>query len=346
MKKRDGRTLDRKTMAVIRRDAVERVRAGENVSTVMAGYRMARTTFYKWTARMEAGDGTVRSLRARKARGRVSLLNAEQKQAVRRAIVGRDPREHGFDFGLWTRAAVRALILERWGIACSVEAVGKLLRELKLTPQRPLTRAWQQDPKAVAHWRKHRFPALRREAQAAGAELLFLDETGFRADAQMGRTWGAKGKTPVIQRDGRRPSVNVIGMVSALGAFYWQVFQGSFHAGRFVEFLRAFMSGRGKPVIIVLDRHPVHTAAAVLREADSSGGRLRFEYLPTYAPELNPQEHAWRYAKRTGTSRAPLRIGESLPERAARDLAAMKHRPRLIRSFFEQPETVYIHNVA
>ncbi|MDB6132067.1 MAG: hypothetical protein JWM59_310 [Verrucomicrobiales bacterium] len=78
-------------------------------------------------------------------------------------------------------------------------------------------------------------------------------------------------------------------MVNALGAFYWQVFQGSFHAGRFVEFLHAFMNGRKKPVIIVLDRHPVHTAAAVLREAAGSGGRLRFECLPTYAPELNPR---------------------------------------------------------
>jgi transposase len=333
-------------MEVIRRDAVERVRAGEDVSAVMAGYRMARTTFYKWTARMAAGDGTMRSLRARKARGSASRLSPEQKKAVRRAIVGKDPRQYGFDFGLWTRAVVRDLILERWGVAYSVEAVGKLLRELELTPQRPLTRAWQQDPKAVAHWKKHRFAALKREALAAGAEVLFLDETGFRADAQMGRTWGAKGKTPVVPRDGRRPSVNAIGMVSARGAFYWEVFHGSFNAKRFVEFLRGFLKGRRKPVIIVLDRHPVHLSAAVLREAAASGGRLRFEYLPSYAPELNPQEQAWRYAKRTGTSRTPLRAGESLPERAARDLSNMAHRPRLIRSFFEQPDTVYIHNAA
>src|SRR5690606_12121059 len=142
----------------------------------------------------------------------------------------KDPRQYGFDFGLWTRAAVRDLILERWGVAYSAEAVGKLLRELELTPQRPLTRAWQQDPKAVAHWKKHRFAALKREALAAGAEVLVLDETGFRADAQMGRTWGAKGKTPVVPRDGRRPSVNAIGMVSARGAFYWEVFHGSFNA--------------------------------------------------------------------------------------------------------------------
>jgi len=346
MKKRDGRTLDRKTMEMIRLDAVARVREGEEVSSVMASYRMSRTTFYKWMARIAGGDGTVRSLRARKARGGACRLTPEQKRAVRQFIVGKDPRQYGFDFGLWTRAIVRELIEQRWGIRYSVEAVGKLLRELELTPQRPLTRAWQQDPKAVAQWKKHRFGALKREAQRAGAEILFLDETGFRADAQMGRTWGARGRTPVIKRDGRRPSVNVIGMVSARGAFYWQILQGTFTGPRFVEFLRGFLRGRRQPVILVLDRHPVHLSAAVSSYVESTQGRLRLEWLPSYAPELNPQEQAWRYAKRTGTSRTPLRAGETLRERAVRDLGAMQCRPQLIRSFFEQAETIYIHEAA
>ena len=346
MKKRDGRTLDRRTMETIRMDAVARVRADEDISSVMASYRMARTTWYKWMARMEAGDGTVRSLRCRKAPGTPCRLTQLQKSQVRRFIVGKDPRQYGFDFGLWTRAIVRDLILERWGIRYSVEAVGRLLRELELTPQRPLTRAWQRDPKAVREWKRRRYPALKREALAAGAEILFLDETAFRADAQMGRTWGAKGRTPVVERDGRRPSVNAIGMVSARGAFYWEFFRGTFTSARFAGFLERFMKRRKGPVVIVLDNHPVHVSKAVVRLAERSEGRLRLEYLPAYAPELNPQEQAWRYAKRTGISRNPLRDGESISERAERDLEAMQRKPRLIRSFFEQPDTVYVHEAA
>lgn len=345
-KKRDGRTLDRKTMEVIRRDAVERVRSGEEVTAVMASYGMERTTYYKWTRRMAAGDGTVRSLNQRKAPGGRPRLSPAQKAQVRRWIIGKDPRQYGLDFGLWTRRLVRDLIVQHWGIHYSVEGVGRLLRELELTPQRPLTRAWQQDRAAVRHWRQQRYGELRREAAATGAEIVFLDEAGFRADAQMGRTWGRRGSTPVVKRDGRRPSVNALGLVSPRGGFWWHVFNGAFNAMVFLGFLKTFLRGRRRPVIIVLDRHPVHVSAAVTRWVESMGKRLRFEFLPAYAPELNPQEQAWRYSKRTGTARTPLREGESMRQRVEHDLACMSARPRLIKSFFETPQTVYTVNAA
>ncbi len=327
-------------------DAVYRFEDGEDISSVMALYRMARTTYYKWMALMKAGDGTLRSLHCRKASGNPCRLAQQQKLQVWRLIVGKDSQQYGSDFGLWTRAIVWDLILERWGISCSVEAVGGLLWKLELPSKRPRTRAFKRDLRAVWEWRRRRLPAFKREALAAGAEILFLDETGFRADAQMGRTWGAKGRTPVVERDGRRPSVNAIGMVSARGAFYREVFRGTFTSARFAGFLERFMKRRKGPVVIVLDNHPVHVSKAVVRLAERIEGRLRLEYLPAYAPELNPQEQAWRYAKRTGTSRNPLREGESISERAERDLEAMQKKPRLIRSFFEQPDTVYVHEAA
>ncbi len=325
-------------------DAVARVRAGEDISSVMASYRMARTTWYKWMARMEAGDGTVRSLRCRKAPGTRCRLTRVQKSQVRRSIVGKDPRQYGFDFGLWTRAIVRDRILERWGIRYSVEAVGRLLRELELTPQGPLTQIWQRHHRVVREWKRRCFPALKRKALAFVAEILFLDKTGYRVDAPMGLTWGAKGRTPVVERDGGRASVNAIGMTSAHGSFYWEVFRGTFTSARFAGFLERFMKRRKGPVAIVLDNYRVHVSKAVVRPAERSEGRLRLEYLPAYAPELNPQEQAWPYARRTGTSRNPLLDGESISERAARDLETMQKKSRLIRSFFEQP--VYVHEAA
>ena len=106
------------------------------------------------------------------------------------------------------------------------------------------------------------------------------------------------------------------------------------------------MKRRKGPVVIVLDNHPVHVSKAVVRPAERGEGRLRLEYLPAYAPELNPQEQAWRYAKRTRTSRTPPREQESISERAERDLEAMQKKPSLIRSFFEQPDTVYVLEAA
>jgi len=73
-----------------------------------------------------------------------------------------------------------------------VTAVGALLAKLGLTPQKPLQRAYQRDPATIEKWQREQFPAIARQAKAAGGEVNFWDESGFRADAVHGKTWGAQ----------------------------------------------------------------------------------------------------------------------------------------------------------
>jgi transposase len=144
----DGRTLDHKTLEEIRRMAVERVREGEAPSAVIASYGFCRTTIYKWLAKVRRG-GRGDPLRSRKGTGRPSKLTAKQKRQVLGWINGKDPRQYGFDFGLWPRQIVAELIAERFGVDLSLVSVGKLLAELGLTPQKPLQRAYERDPAAI-----------------------------------------------------------------------------------------------------------------------------------------------------------------------------------------------------
>lgn len=345
VKKRDGRKEDRQTLAFIRRNAVERVRAGESVTAVMDSYGQCRTTYYKWERRMKQGDGTLRALAARKSPGAKAKLTDQRKAQVRRWVVGKDPRQYGFDFGLWTRALVGALILEKLGISLKLTAVGRLLAELEITPQKPLARAYKRDPKAVARWKQEEFPALQKKARRTGAVILFLDETGMRADQPLGRTWGRKGHTPVVRNTGSRARVSVIGAVSAKGAFWHETYKGKFTGPGFVEHLKALRRGRGR-IILVLDSHPVHVSRVVADYVAGTQGALELAFLPGYAPDLNPSEGAWRYAKRTGTSRTPLREGENFHARVEADMQAIKGRRRLVRSFFDKDETRYILNAA
>ena len=118
-----------------------------------------------------------------------------------RSINGGDPRQYGLDFGLWTRSLVADLIERKFGIRLGVTAVGELLAKLGLTPQKPLQRAYQRDPAAIEAWQRERYPAIARQAKASGGEVYFWDESGFRADAVHGTTWGKKGETPpVVER--------------------------------------------------------------------------------------------------------------------------------------------------
>ena len=339
--KRDGRKLGRNTQEEFRKLAIKRViEDGEKPSVVIASLRMCRTTIYRWLrAYKKRGEAGVRS---RKATGRPSKLSIRQKRQVARWMNGKDPRQYGFDFGLWTRRIVAELIKERFGIELGVTAVGRLLAEMGITPQKPLRRAYERDPDAIKKWKEEYYPELKERAEREGADIFFLDEAGVRSDQVLGKTWAPKGKTPEVPTSGQRQSINAISAVTALGAFWFVVYAGMLNAGRFVEFLKSFMRGRRRPVFLVLDGHPSHKAKLVQEYVGSLRGRLELHYLPGYAPELNPDEFVWNYLKREGVAKKPLKRGESLKNRVQSDLEKIKKLPMLVRSFFRAPSVAYI----
>ena len=141
--RRDGRGFDHRTLEAIRLMAVERVRAGERPSSVIASFGFNRTTIYRWLEAASKPGMGLNALRSRPATGRPRSLSSRQEQQVFRWINGRDPRQYGLDFGLWTRSLVAELIERKFHIRLGVTAVGALLAKLGLTPQKPLQRAYQ-----------------------------------------------------------------------------------------------------------------------------------------------------------------------------------------------------------
>lgn len=335
----DGRTLTHETSETIRRMAVQRVREGEAPSAVIQSYGLCRTTIYKWLRAHRRGGEAA--LAARQHPGRPPRLTPKQKLTVRRWISGKDPRQYGFDFGLWTRRIVAALIAEKFGVKLGVTAVGRLLAELDVTPQKPLRRAYERDPQAIERWKTETYPGLRQRAKRRGAEIFFLDEVGVRSDQALGKTWGLRGKTPEVPTSGQRQQVNAISAVSVRGAFWFEVYTARLNAALFVELLKHFMRYRRTPVFLVLDRLPAHIARLVAAYVQSLEGRLELHFLPGYAPELNPDEFVWNHLKRQGVAKTPLRRGESLKARVIADLRAIGQRRSLLRSFFHAPSVAY-----
>ena len=313
--RRDGRGFDHRTLETIRLMAVERVRDGERPSSVIASFGFNRTTIYRWLEAVSKPGVGLSALRSRPATGRPPSLTPRQEQQVFRWVNGRDPRQYGLDFGLWTRRLVAELIEQNFHIRLGVTAVGALLAKLGLTPQKPLQRAYQRDPAAIEKWQREQFPAIARQAKASGGEVYFWDESGFRADAVHGKTWGRKGQTPVVERPGQRQSISAASAVNARGAFWYCTFEGGLNAELFVSLLRKMMRHRSKPVHLVIDGLPAHKTALVRAYVASTDGMLTLHFLPGYAPELNPDELVWSHMKRTGVARAPLRRGEKLRDK-------------------------------
>lgn len=320
--------------------AVKRVLEGETPSAVMRSYGLCRTTIYPWLRAY--GHGGETSLQSHMSTGRPPTLTKRQKQQVRRWICGKDPRQYGFDFGLWTRRIVADLIDKKFDKVLGVTSVGRLLAELEITPQKPLRRAYERDPAAIAKWTQEDYPRLRARAKQRGADIFFLDEAGVRSDAALQRTWGAKGETPTVATSGQRQRVNAISAVNALGAFWYDVYTGKFNAASFIEKLKAFMRHRRRRAFLVLDGHPAHRAKIVAAYVQSLKGRLELHFLPGYAPDLNPDEFVWNHLRQNGITKKPLKRNEKLKDRLEEDLALIKRNPGLVRSFFRAQSVAYV----
>ena len=335
----DGRTLSHETSEIIRIMAVRRVREGEAPSAVAKSYGLCRTAIYPWL-RAEA-DGGEAALKARKHPGPKPKLTDKQKAHVRSWMCGKDPRQHGFDYGLWTRKIVADLIERKFKKRLGVTSIGRLLAKLEITPQKPLRRAYERDPQAVEAWKNEEYPRLKKRARLRGADIFFLDEAGIRSDAALQRSWGLKGQTPIVQTSGQRQSVSAISAVTEGGAFWYSVYTGKLNAARFVEFLKAFMRSRRRGVFLVIDSLPSHKAKAVATYVQSLKGKLELHFLPGYAPDLNPDEFVWNHLRQHGVTKTPLRKNESLRERVENDLSNIKRSPKLVRSFFCAPSVCY-----
>jgi transposase len=161
---------------------------------------------------MVRGRGRGKRALAAQGYGSPAQTRGDPETAGLPLINGKNPLQYGFDFGLWTRAMVRELIIKKFGIRLSITSVDTLLAELNLTPQKPLQRADQHDPEAVQRWQRDTYPALVSRAKREKAEIYFWDESGFFcADAVHGKTWAERGNTPVVSRPGQRQGISAVG---------------------------------------------------------------------------------------------------------------------------------------
>lgn len=342
MRENDGRHLSRKTLEELRlRTVGQIIDEGLHPDDAAAALGLSRSTVYGWLSRYRAGGREA--LMERKAPGAVPKLSPEQQRELYRLIAHKDPRQLELDFGLWTRERVREVIRSRFGVKMHVTAVGRLLRRLGMSPQRPLWRAWQQDPAAVERWKAEEFPAIKAEAKKVGASVWFADEAGVRTDFHAGTTWAPVGQTPVVKTTGKRASVNMISAVTGKGALRFMVVEGGVNATVFLTFAKRLVADTDRPVFLVLDNHSIHRSKKLKAFAESTEGRLRLFYLPPYSPELNPDEWVWKNVKHDRIGPAGLDNPEDLKGKALSALRRLQKLPDIVRGFFRSPELAYIH---
>ncbi|MYW98003.1 IS630 family transposase [Amycolatopsis rubida] len=340
MRDNDGRKLDHKTLEVLRMRAIEQVAAGAHPEQVAVALGFHKNTVYGWLAK--AREGGRDALKAKAVPGRPPRLSATQISRLYGLVAGVDPRQLSFEFALWTREMVREVIFREFGARLSAVSVGRLLRTMGMSPQRPLHRACQQNPEAVQAWKTERFPAIRAEAKKAGATVYFADEAGIRPDCHAGTTWAPVGRTPVVANTGARFSINMLSAVSAQGALRFMLHEGAVNAEVFVEFCKRLLADAPGPVFLIVDGHPSHRAKAVAAFVAGTQGRLRLFFLPGCSPQLNPDEWVWKNVKHDRIGKTGVTSKADLKSKAAGALRRLQKLPALVRGFFRDPNLTYI----
>ncbi len=339
MEKLDGRKLDHKTREAIRKRAVQRIKAGESPEVVIKALGYHRSAVYQWLKLFN--EGGIEALTFKKIPGAKPKLTTAQKKKVFDIVTMKNPEQLKFPFALWTLGMVRQLIIDKFGVTLSEVSVGRLLKALGLTPQKPLRRAWQQNPARVDKWLSEEYPTIQKEAKKVGATIYFGDEAGIRSDYHSGTTWAVKGQTPVIRTTGSRFSLNMVSAVSARGSMRFMTIKGRLTTDRFIEFLERLLKNQEKPVFLIVDGHPVHRSNRVQLFVTATEGKLRLFLLPPYSPELNPDEQVWSHLKHHRLGKMIIKTKEDLESKIKSALRSIQKTTSLIMSFFRHKECCY-----
>jgi transposase len=311
------------------------------VDTVAAGLEVDRSTLLRWWRDYRLTG--VEALRTKKTRGPESKLDEAQLRELFTLLVGADPRQLSFGFALWTREMVGELILRRFKIRLSVATVGRVLGRLGMTPQKPVYRAYQQNPEKVSAWKQQVYPGIRRRAVQEGAEIFFADEASIRTDFHAGTTWAPVGRTPTVAVTGARTSVMMISAVSPQGKLRFMVHDKGLKSEEFITFCRRLLDDTpaDRKVFLIVDGSRIHTSKMTQRFIDRTD-RIELFLLPPYSPELNPDEWVWKNVKRDRVGRQAARSNGELHLFAIGALRRLQKLPGLVRSFFADPHLAYI----
>lgn len=346
MEKEDARYQKLEQLHERRKQVVRLHLAGTAVMQVVAltglSYPTVRKTIDLFS---EGGWPAIKPANRGRNVGDGRRLNAEQEGTVRRTICDKRPEQLKMEFALWSRAAVKQLIEREFEIQLSVRTTGQYLRRWGFTPQKPIKRAYEQRPEAVQQWIEQEYPAIERRAKVEGGEIHWGDETALVNTDVRGRSYAPRGKTPVTMAvGGTREKLSMISTVTNRGRANWMIIDGAFNHERFIEFLQALVRDgkrRRRKVFLILDNLGVHHCKPVKAWLAEHAKHIEVFYLPSYSPELNPDERLNADLKQAIGSKVPVRTKAKLRAAADEHMQFIAANVDRVRSYFQDPFVKY-----
>lgn len=292
MEKRDARKLQSEAQYELRSRSIRMLRKGMKQDEVAGVLEVARGTIGRWWGiyKREGMDGLRPGKRGRRY-GHKRRLDGEQERSIQRMLVEKTPDQLKLPFALWTRKAVQEAIARDYGVKLPIRTVGEYLHRWGFTPQKPVKRAYEQQPERVKKWLYEEYPGIVLKAHEEGAEILWGDETGISSEDNRRRGYAPKGQTPVVRGPGKRFSASMISAINNQGKLQFMVYEGGLRVETFLKFLRRVIKDAKRKIFIIVDNLRVHHAKKVQKWVEKHKDMIEIFFLPPYSPEHNPDEY-------------------------------------------------------
>lgn len=340
---RDARKLSPEAQFEIRRQAVAFHKDGESNRAIAKRLEVDETTVGQWLkVYRNKGLEALRPQKRGPKKGVHQKLTPKQQKAIKKKLVDKTPDQLKLPFALWSREAVADLIKQETGLELDRRLVGTYLKDWGFTVQRPVKRAYQRDDKKVKEWLEVSYPKIEEEAKEQDAEIHWADETGIKSHDHRGRGFAPKGQTPVRMHNPSYEKVNMISSVTNKGKLRWMCYDKSFTYQVFHKFLKALIEeAKGRKLIIILDNLRVHHSKVIKRWVRRYAHLIQLEFLPSYSPDLNPDEYLNCDLKTELAKRPEKRQKGNWKPTVEQCMRELENQPERIQSYFQAEPISY-----
>ena len=333
---RDARTIQAEELFERRVQAVKLHKKGLTRLSIADIVGVHRNTVGEWIKVWKlSGISSLKVGKGGRPIGSGRLLFPHEEKQIQKQLIDKCPDQLKLAFALWTRKAVQELIEESFKIKISINTVGDYLNKWGFTPQKPINKVYAKNEAQVRDWLKNQYPQIKRLAQKDKAEIHWGDETGLRNDLLNGRGYSPKGVTPTRQISSIRERVNMISSVTNNGKVRFMFYKETMNSALLIKFFKRLIKSTDKKVYLILDNLRVHHSKQVSEYLKENAVYIKVFYLPSYSPELNPDELLNNDLKRSVSSKHSKREKGILERNAKSHMRSIQKKPAHIKSFFQ-----------
>lgn len=342
VEKIDLRTLSESERLTLCKLAIGQIKSGKKKKDIAADMGIRPNTITDWDKQYQQGGyQALKSSKSGPKEGTTKLLSPYVEDELKQLLVDKMPDQFKLSFSLWTRRAVKELIKQRYHIDIAITTVGEYLRSWGFTPQRPKKRAYERQPKQVQKWLDETYPQIKKQAKMEGAEIHWGDETGVKNNCNHGRSYSPKGKTPVKISQAKKISLNMISTITNQGKVRFMIYEDKMDADLFIEFLRRLVKGAERKTFLILDNLRVHHSKRVKSWVEKNQEKIQLFFLPSYSPELNPDEYLNCDLKGALSNTPAPKDKKDLKSKVRGHMKLLQRRKNRVKSYFKHCSIKY-----